>query len=152
MIGPFLMFFKPFWYEFVRTQKIGIRVVFPKQCKIFCWSYYSLTTDVGPASERVSNLQEVFDKYERILEDHELTVRESKTKKMFLPLKDSIVIIESSWHDLNKGKGVETEYQRWRQKTRSYQKSTHSTDVVHKRSHRRFILKMKSILQGKLFR
>ncbi len=44
--------------------------------------------DVGLASERVANLQEVFDKWKKILEDHGLRVSESKTEYMFLPLSD----------------------------------------------------------------
>ena len=44
--------------------------------------------DVGLASERVAKLQEVFDKWKKILEDHGLRVSESKTEYMFLPFSD----------------------------------------------------------------
>ena len=44
--------------------------------------------DVGLASERVSKLQGVFDKWKQILEDHGLRVSESKTEYMFLPFSD----------------------------------------------------------------
>ena len=44
--------------------------------------------DVGLASERVAKLQEVFDKWKKILEDHGLRVSESKTGCMFLPFSD----------------------------------------------------------------
>src|SRR6201989_873331 len=44
--------------------------------------------DVGLASERVAKLQEVFDKWKNILEDHGLKVSESKTEYMFLPFSD----------------------------------------------------------------
>src|SRR5687768_5982162 len=43
---------------------------------------------VGLASERVAKLQEVFDKWKNILEDHGLRVSESKTEYMFLPFSD----------------------------------------------------------------
>ena len=44
--------------------------------------------DVGLASERAVKLQEVFDKWKNILEDHGLRVSESKTEYMFLPFSD----------------------------------------------------------------
>lgn len=44
--------------------------------------------DVGLTSERVEKLQEVFDKWKNILEDHGLRVSESKTEYMYLPFSD----------------------------------------------------------------
>ena len=44
--------------------------------------------DIGLASESVVKLQEVFDKWKNILEDHGLRVSQSKTEYMFLPFSD----------------------------------------------------------------
>ena len=44
--------------------------------------------DIGLASERVEQLQEVFNKWKNILENHGLRVSESKTEYMFLPFSD----------------------------------------------------------------
>lgn len=44
--------------------------------------------DIGLASERVEKLQEVFNKWKNILENHGLRVSESKTEYMFLPFSD----------------------------------------------------------------
>ena len=44
--------------------------------------------DVGLGSERAGKFPEVFDNWKQILEDHGLSVSESKTESMFLPLMD----------------------------------------------------------------
>ncbi len=44
--------------------------------------------DVGLASDIVAKLQEVFDKWKKILEEHGLNVSESNTEYMFLPFSD----------------------------------------------------------------